>query len=62
MSKKSYPMLGHVELKSFNIWNNMSDKMSYEVAYDITPELKWTIRFCYDLTNAKYFGKYYATS
>ena len=39
----------------------MSDKMSQEGAYDITPKLKWTIRFCYDLTGEEYFGKYYAT-
>ena len=46
-------------LKSFNIWNNMLDKMSYEGAYNIAPEIKWTVRFCYVLTDAKYFGKYY---
>ena len=54
MRKKSYLMLRHVELKYFNIWSNMSDKMSYEGAYDIAPELKWTVRFCYDLTDAEY--------
>ena len=39
----------------------MSNKMTYERAFNIAPELKWTIRFYYDLTDAKYFGKYYAT-
>ena len=34
----------------------MSDKMSYEEANDIASELKWTVRFCYDLTDAEYFG------
>ena len=52
LSKKLYLMSRHVELKSFNIWNNMSNKMSYEGAYDITPELKWIVKFCYDLTDA----------
>ena len=33
----------------------MSYKMSYERAYDIAPELKWSVRFCYDLTDAKYY-------
>ena len=37
LSKKSYLMLEHVVLKFFNIWNNMSKKMSYEGAFDIAP-------------------------
>ena len=61
MSKQSYLMLGHVELKCFNIQNNMSDGMSYKGAYNIVHELKWTVRLCYDLTDAECDGKYYAT-
>ena len=30
-------MLEHVVLNYFNIWNNMSKKMSYEGAFDIAP-------------------------
>ena len=38
----------------------MLDKMSYEGAYNIALELKWTVKFGYDLSDAEYFGKYYA--
>ena len=48
LTKKSYFMLGHVRLKCFNIWNNMSYKMSYEGAYNITPMLKCVFPFVHN--------------
>ena len=36
----------HVKLKCFNIWSNMSDKISYARSYDITPKLTVHEKVC----------------